>query len=664
MKSLLRSFILGLLLLSPLAASAQSPTVSAISDVSLNAGATRTVNVVAFSAGTPITLTASLPAFATLNGPTSGTGLVLTTITLSPTAGNVGTFNASVTATSGSLSSTESFVITVNAAGTNQAPVVSAPTLQNATVGTTLTFNVTATDSEDITSLLATGVPSGATFTPNGTNTVGTFAWTPTSGQTGDYDVVFTASNSLSGSATTHIHVRAATNSLPTLDAPASRTVTEGQTLAFTVTATDADGDHVTLTTGALPTGATATDQGNNTLNFSWQPDTTQAGTYTVTFNGNDGHGGTVSATTTITVQNSSTSCGNPPVLTAPSARTVTEGQTVAFTVSATDADGDHVTLTTSALPSGATAVDQGNNTLNFSWQPNTSQAGTYTITFNANDDHCGTVFATTTITVLDSGTGGGGSGQATVTLIGIVNTHNDRTWLRIKPVNDTFDVRNVNLSSVTLQFNGQTLNAVRTQVQTDCDDEGDDEGGDDGSHDATRILLGGGHGHGGDDQGDDDDCDSCNPDSCDANSIRACFSTSALLSLFADSIQDSLTSATIHFTLTDGTEIVATFQGGSLVSRGKGHPHFMNASAKPNPLNPRTTLTFTLSRAGRVQVSVYDMQGRLVNKLLDENRAAGPQSVVWDGSNSRNGHVSSGVYFFRIQAPEGHVVERVAVVK
>jgi hypothetical protein len=443
---------------------------------------------------------------------------------------------------------------------TNQAPVVSAPALQNATVGTMLTFNVTATDSEDITSLGASGLPSGATFSPNGTNTAGTFSWTPADGQTGDYDVVFTAMNSMSGSATTHIHVRAATNSAPTLDAPASRTVTEGQTVAFTVTATDADGDPVTLTTGALPSGATATDHGDNTLSFSWQPDTNQAGTYTVAFNGDDGHGGTVSATTTITV--------------------------------------------------------------------------------------------------LDSGTGGGGTGQATVTLIGIVNTHNDRTCFRIKPVHDSFDVRDVNLSSVTLQFDGQSIVAARTQVQTDCDDEG----GDDNSNDAARVLLGEGLGHG--EEGGDDDCGDCSPDSCDATAMRACFSTGALLTLFGDALQDSLGSATIHFTLSNGTEIVATFQGMTLVSRGKGHAHFMNAAARPNPLNPRTTLTFTLSRPGRVQVSVYDMQGRLVNRLLDENRAAGPQSVDWDGSNSREGHVSSGVYFFRIQAPEGHVVQRVAVVK
>jgi len=774
MKSLLRCAALGLLLIAPVSALAQTPTVSAISDLSLNAGTTRTVNVVAVSAGTAITLTSSLPSFATLNAPTTGTGVVATTISLAPTAGNAGTYNASVTASSGALSSTENFVITVNAAGTNQAPIVSAPLLQNVTAGNMVTFNVTATDSEAINTFTATGLPSGASFTPNGTNTSGTFAWTPSGAQVGDYDVTFTATNSLSGSATTHLHVVSGANAAPVLTAPATRTVNEGQTVAFTVTATDSNGDHVTLTAGTLPDGASVSDQGNNSLNFSWQPNFTQAGTYTITFTGNDGHGGTGTATTVITVNDVTGSCVNAPVLTAPSSRTVvegqtltfavtatdadgdhvtlstgtlpvgatandqgnnslnfswqpttsqagtyvvtfyasdghcnqvaattsitvqdsggggncvnpptlsapatrtvTEGQTVAFTVTASDADGDHVTLTTGTLPSGASASDQGNNTLNFSWQPNTSQAGTYTVTFFGSDGKCNQVSATTTITVLDSNGGGGGTGQANVKIIGIFNVHNDRTCFRITPVNGSFNPNDVDLSTFTFQFNGTVIpaSAGRVHVVTDCEDENDD-GGD--CNDAARLNLGGGHPHGhGDGEGDDDDdddCDSCNDDcndchnddNCDAVGIRACFSTRALLDLLGDNLADDLANATIHFKLDNGTEIVASFTSPVVIhgNNGKGHLHAM---AKPNPLNPSTKLSFTLSQGGRVQVSVYDTQGRLVTKLHDGILAPGPQTLIWDGSNSRNGHVASGVYFFRIQAPEGQEVKRVAVVK
>lgn len=573
MKSFLRCLVLGLLLLAPLAASAQTPTVSAISDLSLNAGATKNVNVVAFSAGVPITLTASLPAFATLNGPTTGTGLVSTTISLAPMAGAEGTYNASVTATSGALSSTEMFLITVNAAGANQAPTATAPANQDAAAGSMLSFNVTAADADAdaITSLTAAG-PSGSTFTPNGTYTSGTFSWTPTSGQTGNFDVVFTAANALSGSATTHIHVRAATNSAPVVTAPSSRTVTETNALTFTVTATDADGDHVALSATGIPTGASAVDQGNNTLNFAWTPSAGQAGTYTVAFHGDDGHGGTVSATTTITVQNV-----------------------------------------------------------------------------------------------------GGGGGGATVSVIGKINLRKDRQCFRIEP-NGSFNPRDVDLGSVTLQFAGMTIHAVagRVHVITDCTTSGGGGGGGDcdgGDHDdAARILRGGdGHGHGEGDDDNDDDCEDCgdnddNP-SCAAVALRACFSTHDLVSVFCDTLETNLADATIHFQLNDGTEIVATFAGSVVVVKSHGR-HKMDAMAMPNPLNPRTILSFTLSQAGRVQIAVYDLQGRLVNKLSDQVRSAGPQTLVWDGSNSRNARVSSGVYFFRIQAPEGQVVQRVAVVK
>jgi len=62
--------------------------------------------------------------------------------------------------------------------------------------------------------------------------------------------------------------------------------------------------------------------------------------------------------------------------------------------------------------------------------------------------------------------------------------------------------------------------------------------------------------------------------------------------------------------------------------------------------------------------VTVYDMQGRFVKSLLDEFRAAGEQRLAWNGSNAQSQKVASGVYFFRIQAPEGAYIQRVAVVK
>jgi len=900
MKASLKSLALGFLLLAPLAtAYAQAPSLSPIPNMSLNAGATATVNLVAVDVGGRlITLTSSLPPFATLNSPTSGTGTVVTTMTLTPTSANVGVYSAAVTATAGGVPSTKTFQITVNAEGSDRAPAVSAPALQNVTEGSTLSFTVSASDPDGdaITSLDVSGLPFGATFTPNASNTSGMFSWGTSAGDAGEYDLLFTASNSLSGGATTHIHVESAptltlnpisnvtmaegasqsvpisasgvpgalvtlTASLPSfgtlnppgsgtggvsttitlappagsagthhasvtatslgvfvtqtfdvivtgstgggnhppvLSAPATQTVAVGATLNFDVTATDADGDHVTLSGSALPPGSSFTDNGDDTGTFLWSPISGQAGTYTASFSGNDGRGGSGSASTEITVTggvvenhpptlsapasqsviegatltfevtgsdqdgdhvtltgstlppgsaftdngddtgtfmwtpgsgqvgtHTATFSGadghggtgsastqitvtvapenHPPTLSAPASVSVDEGQNLTFAVTASDQDGDHVALSANSPPSGSSFVDNGDNTGTFSWTPGSTQSGTYSVTFVGNDGHGGTGSATTAITVNDVGGGGPAEVPGKACLIGSFQSRNGDTCFRIRPVNGSFDLRDVVLSSITFVFHGSSVGALGdgTRIELQChgkggdDDQGENGQGDGkGHHDEAAVHLGGDH-PGQDDDGKDEghDCGGLvcgehggndnHPDhggTCDTLGIRACFSTQALLRVLGNAkMPCDLVSAEIHATLTNGALVVATFGDHKHDDDGdddkdkdkdkdKGHggqdARLLSPKARPNPLNPRTELSFTMSREGRVRVTVYDMQGRLVNTLLDEVRGVGEQKVMWDGSSAQNGKVASGVYFFQIQAPEGQVVQRVAVVK
>jgi chitinase len=67
-----------------------------------------------------------------------------------------------------------------------------------------------------------------------------------------------------------------------------------------------------------------------------------------------------------------------------------------------------------------------------------------------------------------------------------------------------------------------------------------------------------------------------------------------------------------------------------------------------PNPFNPSTTIQYAIPAASRVTIKVFDVLGREVATLLDEQRNAGVGSVHFDAS-SRS--VASGVYFYRIQA-------------
>ncbi len=69
-------------------------------------------------------------------------------------------------------------------------------------------------------------------------------------------------------------------NDAPVLDPIGDRVVDEGDTLSFTVTASDVEGDNLNLVGLNLPTGANFTDNGNGTGDFSWTPGYDQAGEY------------------------------------------------------------------------------------------------------------------------------------------------------------------------------------------------------------------------------------------------------------------------------------------------------------------------------------------------------------------------------------------------
>ena len=73
-----------------------------------------------------------------------------------------------------------------------------------------------------------------------------------------------------------------------------------------------------------------------------------------------------------------------------------------------------------------------------------------------------------------------------------------------------------------------------------------------------------------------------------------------------------------------------------------------------PNPFNPSTTIVFDMPAAGAANLSVYNLKGQLVKTLTNESKPAGRHSFTWDGTDSLNRPVSSGVYFYRLTAA-GH---------
>jgi len=84
-----------------------------------------------------------------------------------------------------------------------------------------------------------------------------------------------------------------------------------------------------------------------------------------------------------------------------------------------------------------------------------------------------------------------------------------------------------------------------------------------------------------------------------------------------------------------------------------------------PNPFNPQTTIEFHLPVDARVTIEVYDILGKKVVNLVDEqNYKAGRWEVIWDGKNNHHNRIASGIYFYRIAAKEYSKIMKMMMVK
>ncbi len=68
-----------------------------------------------------------------------------------------------------------------------------------------------------------------------------------------------------------------------------------------------------------------------------------------------------------------------------------------------------------------------------------------------------------------------------------------------------------------------------------------------------------------------------------------------------------------------------------------------------PNPFNPMTGIAFSLAERGHARIAIYDVSGRLVRVLIDEDVDAGPGFVAWNGRDDGGRDVASGTYFARM---------------
>jgi hypothetical protein len=83
-----------------------------------------------------------------------------------------------------------------------------------------------------------------------------------------------------------------------------------------------------------------------------------------------------------------------------------------------------------------------------------------------------------------------------------------------------------------------------------------------------------------------------------------------------------------------------------------------------PNPFNPGTMIPYSLRAREHVRIQIFDVAGRLVRVLVNEERPAGNQRVYWDGTNAYGEYVASGVYFFELRTSDMRQVRKGMLLK
>jgi subtilisin family serine protease len=533
-------------------------------------------------------------------------------------------------------------------AGSASFPVVHAPESVRTPEGVAFSFEVSVTDADGdpVDSLwVERGVlPDAARFTTSEDRARGTFAWATGYRDAGPYEIVFVAVNPFRAEAPARIEVVDVPDP-PLVAAPTAVFGVEGSPLAVDVTATDPDGDPLTsLTASPIPEGALFTvEPGFGSGRLSWTPGFRQAGGYPIVFRATslDPAGplgdplvewGEIR--TFVRVQEGP---NQPPVVTVAAEVNGAEGEPLVVPFEVSDPDGDEIVgVETSPLPAGATlSLGEGNATGSIRWTPGYEQAGVHSVTLSAWSAHRATPVSEPELQ----------SGSASLSF---VIAERERPYLaatafpeaadrllrllgakpaaciRIEPEGGAYANEAVDPASLTLRAAegaaGETLAALpaKTIVAGDRDRDGVDE-------------------------------------------LPACFSKEGLRRLLASLPPGRRSVAMIaEGALTSGERLRASFHWDVIAAGGS-----LASSVTPSPMRRVGTLSFRTARAGAVRVRLFDVSGRLVRVLLDDpSRAAGYHDVALDARDASGERLRSGIYYYRIESPDGPSAGKMAIVR
>ena len=90
----------------------------------------------------------------------------------------------------------------------------------------------------------------------------------------------------------------------------------------------------------------------------------------------------------------------------------------------------------------------------------------------------------------------------------------------------------------------------------------------------------------------------------------------------------------------------------------------FPTLSNYPNPFNPSTNISYSISSGNYVSINIFDVNGGKVIELFNDYKSAGTYSIDWNGTNEKGIEVSGGVYFYSIQSGDFRQTKKMVLLK
>jgi hypothetical protein len=197
---------------------------------------------------------------------------------------------------------------------------------------------------------------------------------------------------------------------------------------------------------------------------------------------------------------------------------------------------------------------------------------------------------------------------------------------VQIEPVDDSFDLSDVDLSTVDMISDGTgSLNRIPAMASKEA-------------HSSDRDNDG-------------------------IAEISACFARGDLAQLFSSIRGRHEVEVAIEGSLVTGGQFRAPLRLAILGTPALDHRR--NLSVSPNPMNPRGVLKFTTRTTGYVSARLFDLSGRLVRTIPAAGPLeAGDHTLVLDGRDDRGVTLATGIYFYRLDTPDRVSRGRFAIAK